>query len=73
MCFQLHLENVEKEAKFWGKKINLYYHQHIGLRIRWNIAPVYSHLQDPLAQPFKEKEDKEEEKEIMNRKAKENG
>ena len=24
MCFPLHLENVEKEERFWGKKINLY-------------------------------------------------
>ena len=53
MCFLLHLEKVEKEAKVLGKKINLYCPPHTGLRIRWNFSSVYSRLWDPLAHPFK--------------------
>ena len=55
-AISLDLKKMEKEAKFWEIKINLYSSPHTGLRIRWNFATVSSRLRDPVAQPLKNEE-----------------
>ena len=35
--FQLNLENLQKEAKFFGGKISLYCLPHTGLKIVWTL------------------------------------
>ena len=52
MCFQLHLEKLEKEAEFFLGEITLYYPPLTALKILWNFSFVYSCLRDPFAQPF---------------------
>ena len=46
--FPLHLEKVEKEAKLLGKRINLNCPPHIGWKIRWNFATIFSRLREQL-------------------------
>ena len=63
MCFSLHLEKLEKEAKFVvGESIILYRPPLTGLRIRWNFATFSDRLRDPLAQSFTKKEEEKQNK-----------
>ena len=46
-CFSIHLKNMEKEAKCL-EEIQTFCPPHKEWKIRWNIATIYSRLQDPL-------------------------